>query len=114
MEDVQLPAADVVLASFSLFFCDPIRFPEVWNRIDASLGSGGVFVGQLLGDHDTWAPQDDISSFTASEAHALFDGWTVERFDEEDEDGEACDGPKHWHVFHVVARPPAGPPARPA
>ena len=25
---------------------------------------------------------------------------------EEDEDGSACNGPKHWHVFHVVARAP--------
>ena len=29
---------------------------------------------------------------------------TVERFMEEEEDGSACSGPKHWHVFHVVAR----------
>ena len=95
MEDVELPASDLVLASFSLFFCDPARFPVVWGRIGGALVGGGVFVGQLLGDRDTWAPDDDISSFTEAQARALFDGWAIERFDEQDEDGDACDGPKH-------------------
>jgi hypothetical protein len=76
----------------------------VWRRIGASLRDGGRFVGQLLGERDTWAPEDDISSFSVPEARAIFDGWSIERFEEEDEDGEACSGPKHWHVFHVIAR----------
>ena len=107
MEDVELPRADLVLASFSLFFCDPGRFADVWRKIGGSLAGGGRFVGELLGDRDTWAPEDDMSSFSASEARALFEGWSVERFDEEEKDGDACSGPKHWHVFHVVSRTPA-------
>lgn len=116
MEDVDLPSADLLHASFSLFFCDPDRFPDVWRRITGSLAGGGRFVGELLGDLDTWAPEDDISAFTESEARALFDGWTIERFEVEEEDGEACDGPKHWHVFHAVAHTPAAgrAPDRPA
>jgi tellurite methyltransferase len=106
MEDVELPRADLLLASFSLFFCDPGRFADVWRRIGGSIAGGGRFVGELLGDRDSWAPDDDTSSFTEAEARALFDGWAIERFDEEDEDGDACSGPKHWHVFHVVARTP--------
>lgn len=108
MEEVELPRADLLLASFSLFFCDPDRFPDVWRRIGAALSDGGRFVGELLGDRDTWAPEDDISSFTEPRARALFDGWTIERFEQEEEDGEACSGPKHWHVFHVVASIRAG------
>jgi SAM-dependent methyltransferase len=116
MEDAELPPADLLQASFSLFFCDPARFADVWRRIAAALAGGGRFVGELLGERDTWAPDDDISAFTEPEARALFDGWTLERFEIEEEDGEACDGPKHWHVFHAVARTPAddrgpGPPA---
>jgi tellurite methyltransferase len=107
MEEVELPRADLLLASFSLFFCDPGRFADVWRKICGSLTGGGRFVGELLGDRDTWAPEDDTSAFSASEARALFEGWSVERFDEEEEDGDACSGPKHWHVFHVVARTPA-------
>jgi SAM-dependent methyltransferase len=109
MEDVEPPRADLVWASFSLFFCDPRRFPTVWGRIGGALTPNGRFAGQLLGDHDTWAPEPDITSFTRRDAEALFDGWTIERFEEQDEDGEACAGPKHWHLFHVIARSPAAP-----
>jgi hypothetical protein len=28
----------------------------------------------------------------------------VVSFNEEDEDGQADSGPKHWHVFDVIAR----------
>jgi SAM-dependent methyltransferase len=108
MEDVELPTSDLVWAGFSLFFCDPARFADVWTKVRGSIRPGGRFAGQLLGDRDTWAGDEGISSFTRSGAERLFDGWEVERFDEEDEDGEACSGPKHWHVFHVAARRPVG------
>ncbi len=107
MEDVELPEVDLVWASFSLFFCNPARFADVWSRIGRALVGGGRFAGQLLGDRDTWAPDEDISAFSEAEARALFEGWTLERFDEEENDGSSCDGPKHWHVFHVVANAPS-------
>jgi tellurite methyltransferase len=106
MEEVELPSANLVWASFSLFFCDPARFPDLWRKIEQALVPGGRFTGQLLGDRDSWTADRDITWFTRSDAEALFDGWTIERLDEEDEDGEACSGPKHWHVFHVMARRP--------
>ncbi len=68
---------------------------------------GGRFAGQLLGDHDTWGSRSDITALTRDEALALLEAFEVERFDEEENDGEACSGPKHWHVFHAVARRPA-------
>lgn len=37
-------------------------------------------------------------------ARALFDGLELESFVEEEEDGEAFEGPKHRHVFHVIAK----------
>jgi SAM-dependent methyltransferase len=109
MEEVELPPADLVWASFSLFFCHPDRFDEVWRRVRGSIRPGGRFGGELLGDRDTWAPEDDVSAFTIDEARALFEGFELERFEEEEEDGEACSGPKHWHVFHAVARRPQHP-----
>jgi tellurite methyltransferase len=106
MEDVELPPADLIWAGFSLFFCDPARFPEVWARIEAAVRPGGRFAGQLLGERDTWASDEGITAFARRDARGLFDRWTVERVEEEENDGEACSGPKHWHVFHVVARVP--------
>ena len=106
MEDVELPTGvDLVWASFSLFFCRPDQFGHVWSRIEEAIAPGGRFAGELLGDRDTWAPEDDISAFTREQAVALFDGLEVERFDEEEEDGCATsEDKKHWHLFHVVAR----------
>jgi SAM-dependent methyltransferase len=105
MEEVELPAADLVWASFSLFFCEPAHFGKVWGRIGAAVRPGGRFAGQLLGERDGWAPRDDISAFSIERARALFDGgFDLERFDEEEKEGDDPDDPKHWHVFHTVAR----------
>jgi tellurite methyltransferase len=104
MEEVELPPTDLVWAGFSLFFCLPDSFDEVWQRVRGAIRPAGRFAGELLGDRDTWAPEDDTSAFTIDQARALFDGFELERFEEEEEDGEACSEPKHWHVFHAVAR----------
>jgi tellurite methyltransferase len=104
MEVADLSPADLVWASYSLFFCDPAQFPDVWNRIRAAVRPDGRFAGELLGERDTWALAGDGSAFSRTEAEALFEGWTVERFEEEENDGEACSGPKHWHLFHVIAQ----------
>jgi SAM-dependent methyltransferase len=103
MEDVDVPAADLVWASFSLFFCHRTRFEDVWSKVTGAIRPGGRFAGHLLGDRDTWARQlDDVSSFTPDRARALFEAFEIERFDEEEREDEP--GPKWWHVFHVVAR----------
>jgi tellurite methyltransferase len=106
MEDVELPPADLVWASYSLFFCTPARFPELWQRIRQAVRLGGRFAGQVLGDRDTWATDRDMPWFDRDGVDALFVDWSVERFEVEDEDGEAWAVPKHWHVFHVVAQKP--------
>lgn len=111
MEDVSLPRADLVWASFSLFFCPPDRFDGLWSGIRAAVRPGGRVAGELLGERDTWAPDTEFSAFSREQALGLLDGFVVERFEEEEEDGEACSGPKHWHVFHVIARRPLEDPA---
>ena len=46
-----------------------------------------------------------MTFFTRDAAEALFGGFELERFDEEETDGETAVGvPKHWHIFHVVAQ----------
>ena len=107
MESADLPATDLVFASFSLPFCPPAAFPGLWHRIRSALRPGGRVAGELFGDRDTWASDPSMTFHTEGAARALFDGLEVESFVEEDEDGESFDGPKHWHVFHVIARRPA-------
>jgi hypothetical protein len=105
-----------VNSSFALPFCPPDRFGEVWARIVTSLAPRGRFCGQLFGDHDEWASPSRAStrdwesppaiSFHArEEVLALLAGFDIEHLDEIEEDGTTVVGdPKHWHLFHVVAR----------
>lgn len=105
MEDVDVPAADLVHASFSLPFCPPGRFPRLWSAIRESIRPHGRFVGQLFGDRDTWASTEEgMTFFDIASARALFDGMEIESFDEEENDDEGWDEMKHWHVFHAIAR----------
>ena len=104
-QDAALPRASLVNSSFALPFCPPAHFGDVWQRIVASLESGGRFSGQLFGDRDTWATRPEMSFQTREEAEELLRGMALERFTEVDEDGKTALGDaKHWHVFHVVAR----------
>lgn len=103
-EDARWPPCDLVNASFSLPFCPPDRFGEVWSRIVGSLRPGGRFSGQLFGDRDEWAGSG-ITVQTRAELEELLRPFEVERLDEVDEDGSTVLGtPKHWHLYHVVAR----------
>jgi tellurite methyltransferase len=106
MEDVEIPAVDLVHASFSLPYCRPEAFPQLWEDIREAIRPGGRFAGQLFGVRDTWATtQDDMTFFEIERARALFDGMEIQSFVEEEEDDDDVWGePKHWHVFHVIAR----------
>lgn len=104
-EDAALPLSDLANASWSLPFCRPEIFGVVWDRIVDALPSGGRFSGQLFGDRDEWSIETDMTFHTRAQAEALFTGFDRERFDEVEEDGQTVlKNPKHWHVFHVVAR----------
>jgi hypothetical protein len=106
LEDAEWGARDLVNASYALFFLAPEHFARTWQRIRASLRPGGRFSGQLLGDRDTWATDPKMTHHSRDELILLLDGLEIERLDEdENANGQTATGvPKHWHVFHVVAR----------
>jgi SAM-dependent methyltransferase len=101
---VGLGAADLVYAGFSLPFCAPEVFERLWAGIRASLRPGGMFAGQLFGPHDSFASWPDVNTHDRADVDRLLDGLDVQELQEEDRDGTAFSGPKHWHVFHIVAR----------
>lgn len=104
-EKADWPSAELVNSSYALPFCPPQAFPDLWRRIERSLPAGGRFSGQLFGDRDGWSDEDDLTFHTRAEVEALLTGFEPERFDEVEEDGSTAIGkPKHWHVFHLVAR----------
>jgi SAM-dependent methyltransferase len=102
--DVEIPSADLVYAGFSLPFCAPEDFGGLWNGVVTGLRPEGVFAGNFFGPRDTWFGTADMSFHTASEVESLFDGFEIVSLREENADGSAASGPKHWHVFHVIAR----------
>lgn len=103
--DTRIPPCDLVNASFALPFCEPRDFAGLWNRIVAAIRPGGRFAGQLFGDRDSWAALPDRSHQTREEVDRMLAGFEVEMLKVEEKD-ETPDvrKPKHWHVFHVVAR----------
>jgi trans-aconitate methyltransferase len=99
-----LPDADLVHAGYSLPYQSPEQFGRLWTLIRSCLRPGGWFAGNLFGERDSWAGAEGMTFLSGSSARELFDGLDVLYWTELDEDGQAYSGPKHWHVFDVIAR----------
>jgi hypothetical protein len=77
----------------------------LWANISACICPEGRFAGQLFGIRDTWANDPEMTFHSAEQVAALLaDGFEIEFLDEREEDGNSFSGPKHWHVFDIVAR----------
>jgi hypothetical protein len=103
--ETPLPSAQLVYAGYSLPFCPPEHCQGVWARIVAAITPGGLFAGHLFGDRDGWAGAPGMCFHTRAEAEALYSSFELETFREIDEvRPSALEGPKHWHVFEIIAR----------
>lgn len=99
-----LPACNLVNASFSLPFCAPTHFTGLWEVIVRAVQPGGRFAGTFFGERDSWAQEPGLTFHTRSEVEALLEPFEVEHLHEEEGVGETALGDtKHWHVFEVVA-----------
>lgn len=104
-EDMRLPVCSLVNAGFSLPLCPSTAFSGVWRKITNALRRGGRFSGQFYGDRDSWAGNPQMTHFTEKEAMTILEPFTVEYFEEEEDDSVTPRGtPKHWHIFHIVAK----------
>jgi trans-aconitate methyltransferase len=103
-EEVSLAPADLIHASFSLPFCPPGHFNAFWAKIVDALQPGGRFAGQFFGIRDSWADESHMTFHTEDQIQAMFAGFEIESFQEQEEDGTPTSGAKHWHVFTVIAR----------
>ena len=99
------PDCDLVNASFALPLCPRGSFDALWQRIVASLRPGGRFCGQLYGPRDDWAGRPGTTHHDRDAVTRLLAGLETELLDEEESDAVTPRGtPKHWHIFHMVAR----------
>jgi len=106
-EDAAWPDADLVNASFTLFFCPAGTFAPLWRKIVGTLKPGGRFAGHLLGENDSWARRRNVVVHTKAALDRLLDGLQVEMHEIEETDGVTPRGEaKHWHIHHLVLRRP--------
>ena len=106
MEDAPLPlGVKLVNSSFAMPLCEPESFHALWARIREALPSGGRFSGQWYGTRDSWVGRPGMTFLEREQALALLAGFDIEMFEEEEADSTTPRGkPKHWHIFHIVAR----------
>lgn len=103
-ENISLPKADLVNASYSLPFCLPDSFEELWIKITNAIKVDGIFVGNFFGTNDTWAVKDNMTFHTKEQLEKMFEDFEIKHFEEVEDDGSTATGElKHWHVFNVVA-----------
>lgn len=97
---------DLITAQFSLPFNGKDGFDSLWNKIMASLNPEGIFTGQLFGLNDEWnVPESELIFHSKEQVEHLLLGMEVLKLEEIDKDGKLSNGnPKHWHVFHIIAR----------
>ncbi|MFT7091796.1 MAG: SAM-dependent methyltransferase [Candidatus Azotimanducaceae bacterium] len=110
--DFDYPAANLIVADASLFFCPHDDFPLVWQKIESALPPGGIFFGGFLGPNDTMASDQydkevfwpDVPTFTEVELRPIFNDFEIIDWIEHEIDGKTAQGEDHhWHIFSVIA-----------
>ena len=77
---------------------------NLWADIRDALRQGAVFAGEFFGPHDEWFGRPRMNFHDRAGVEGMLTGLDVLQLAEEDRRGMSFEGPKHWHVFHVVAR----------
>lgn len=98
---------DLVVGFDSLHFCDKEFFQEFFNTISGALKTNGYFIGNLLGDKDSWKKikNNSMMFFSREEIANLFKEYEILFLKENESDGQTISGkPKHWHSFLIKAR----------
>lgn len=104
-EEVQLPKADLINASYSIPFCNPNFFDNFWTNITQAINVNGRFSGHFLGDKDEWITRKNMTFLSKQEVLELFNGFQLELFEEKEIDKQTVLGTlKHWHIFKIIAK----------
>ena len=105
-EELELEKCKVLIANYSLPFCNKDKFSELWNKINKSIESNGYFLGTFLGINDSWKKsKPNMTFFSKEQVIDLFNNFDIIKFKEVEKDGLTGDGnKKHWHIFIVIAQ----------
>jgi SAM-dependent methyltransferase len=99
-------AYDLVNAQNSLPFIGPEQFAMTVQRLRDSVRPNGVLAATFFGKRDEWnVAGTNLTFSTRAEIEELFHDWDVIELTEVEEDGRVATGaPKHWHLYHLIAR----------
>lgn len=105
-ENLKINKTNLIIANFSLAFCNNEKFEYAWEKIERSLLVGGYFVGNFLGKKDSWIKKESTMTFLSKkEIQKLFENFEIIEFKEIEIDKETALGKrKHWHFFNVIAK----------
>jgi len=105
-ENIELPKTQLLTAFFSIPFCNPNNFDELWNKIYNSIEDDGYFVGQLFGDRDAWNVVDSINTFPIDKVKDYLKKYRIIKLEEVEYVRESDN--KKWHFYDIIAQKKAG------
>ena len=106
-ENIKLEKNDLIVANFSLPFCNKKDFKEFWNTIVGSILEDGYFVGTFFGLNDSWVDMKENVVFLSKEqVLELFENsFEIIKFEEIEKDEKTALGKlKHWHIYEIIAK----------
>ena len=105
-EEIELEKNNLVVANFSLPFCNKNAFKKLWNKIYDRILEDGYFVGNFFGDNDEWKnTKEEMTFLTKEQVIELFENFEIIEFNEVKKDDFTGLGKmKHWHIFNVIAK----------
>lgn len=105
-EDVELPKTKLLTAFFSIPFCNPNNFDELWTKIYNSIEDNGYFVGQLFGDRDAWNVVESINTFSIDKVKEYLKNYNIIKLEEIEYVRESDN--KKWHFYNIIAQKKVG------
>lgn len=105
-ENIELPKTQLLTAFFSIPFCNPNNFDELWTKIYNSIEDNGYFVGQLFGDRDAWNVVDSINTFPINKVKEYLKKFKIIKLEEVEYVRESDN--KKWHFYDIIAQKKVG------
>lgn len=101
-ENIELPKTQLLTVFFSLPFCNPQKFDELWDKIHNSIENDGYFVGQLFGDRDAWNIVDSINTFSIDKVKDYLKKFKIIKLEEVEYVRESDN--KKWHYYDIIVQ----------
>ncbi|MBP3256136.1 MAG: methyltransferase domain-containing protein [Clostridia bacterium] len=105
-EKLKINKTNLIVANFSLPFCNKNEFNNLFDKIKKSILLNGYFVGNLFGIDDEWnGKKENIVFLDKEQILNLFKNFEIIKFEEIKENKKTGLGQiKYWHYFNIIAQ----------